>query len=268
MAAPNSLETLIDYAFRRLGAPVVDVNVDYQQAVDRVNDALDYFSERHFDGVEKHFYAHKITADDRTNGYIDTAGITAGNAAGYTGAPSGDSIVSVVRVLPFGGNVVNMFDVRYQMALHDYFGVNRASHYGVSMGLAGYDSTKRFINMVEQMFDPEKRIRFSKVSNRIYIEMDWSEDTEVGDYLLIEAYSKLNPDTFTEIYNDRYLKEYVTALIKRQWGQNLSKFEGIQMPGGVSLRGAEMFQEASEEIQRIEEKMLLEYELPIDFMVG
>jgi hypothetical protein len=268
MAAPNSLESLIDYSFRRLGAPVVDINVEYQQAVDRVNDALDYFSERHFDGVEKHFYAHKLSAADRTNGYIDTSGLTAGSAAGYTGAPAGNKIVSVIKVLPFGGQANGMFGVKYQMALNDYFGINRASHMGSSMGLAGYDSTKRFINMIEQMFNPEKSIRFSKVSNRIYIDMDWSADTETGDYLLIEAYAKLDPDTFTEIYNDRYLKEYVTALIKRQWGQNLSKFEGVQMVGGVSFRGVEIFQEANEEIQRIEERMLLEYELPIDFMIG
>ena len=161
-----------------------------------------------------------------------------------------------------------MFNVRYQMALHDYFGINRGTHWGVALGLASYDSTKRFIRLVEQMFEPEKMIRFNKVTNRLYLDMDWSEDITSGDYLLIEAYAKVDATTFSEIFNDRLLKEYVTALIKRQWGANLSKFEGVQLPGGATLRGAEMFSEASEEIQRIEERMLLEYELPIDFMVG
>ena len=267
MANPYSVDTLIDYAFRRLGEPVVDINVDRQQAEERVEDAMDFFSERHFDGVEKTYYKHKVTGDDRTNGYIDTNGITLG--AGMTGQPAGSNILSVTKVLRFGDNQASMFNVRYQMALTDYFGVNRNVSWGESLGMAGYDSTKRFISMVEQFFEPEKQFRFSKVTNRLYIDMDWSEDTKTDTtYLVIEAYSKLDPTTYTEIYNDRLLKEYVTALIKRQWGANLSKFEGVQLPGGVSLRGAEILSEATEEIQRIEERVLLEYELPIDFTVG
>jgi len=267
-AAPYSTDTLIDYSFRRLGAPVIDINVEREQAEERVNDALQLFSERHFDGVEKHYYSHKVTSDDQSNGFLSLNGLTAGSGGGYTGAPSGDNIVTVTRVFPFGSATSNMFNVRYQMSLHDYFGINRSTHYGVSLGLASYDSTKRFISMVEQFFDPEKNFRFSKVTNRLYIDMDWSADIGVDDYVLIEAYAILQPTTFTEIYNDRLLKEYVTALLKRQWGANLSKFEGVQLPGGVSLRGAEIFTEANEEVQRIEERVLLEYELPIDFMVG
>ena len=118
------------------------------------------------------------------------------------------------------------------------------------------------------MFNPAKNFRFNKVTNRLYIDMDWSEDVDVGDYIVFEAYSLLDATTFTEIYNDRLLKEYVTSLIKRQWGANLSKFEGVQLPGGVTIRGGELFREAQEEIQRIEERVLLEYELPPDFMVG
>ena len=188
MATPYSVDTLIDYSFRRLGAPVVDINVDRQQAEERINDALDFFSERHFDGVEKHYYAHKVTSAD--------------------------------------------------------------------------------IGLVEDFFNTDKNFRFSKVTNRLYIDMDWSEDVDSGSYLLVETFATLNPNEFTEIYNDRLLKEYVTALLKRQWGSNLSKFEGVQLPGGVTLRGAELFTEANEEVQRIEEKVLLEYELPIDFTVG
>jgi hypothetical protein len=267
-AAPYSTDTLIDYAFRRLGSPVIDINVSREQAEERINDGLQFFYERHFDGVEKHYYRHKVTSDDISNGYINTSGLTAGSGGGYTGAPSGDNIVSVTKVLPLGSSNANMFNVRYQMSLNDYFGINRNTNYGVSLGLASYDSTKRFIGMIEQFFDTEKNFRFSKVTNKLYIDMNWGEDISANDYVLFEAYSILDPTVYTEIYNDRLLKEYITALLKRQWGANLSKFEGVQLPGGVSLRGAEIFSEANEEVQRIEERVLLEYELPIDFMVG
>ena len=268
MATPNSVDSLIDYSFRRLGHPVVDINVDRQQAEERVDDALDFFAERHFDGVERHFYKHKITSTDISNGYIDISGLTAGSGAGYTGAPPGNKILSVVRVYPFGSQTKNMFSVRYQMSLQDYFSVNRGLGNNSAMGLASYDSAKRFISLVSDMFNGEKGFRFSKVTNRLYVDMDWSEDTTAGDYLVFEAYSLLDATTFTEIYNDRLLKEYVTSLLKRQWGANLSKFEGVQLPGGVTIRGADLYREAQEEVQRIEERVLLEYELPPDFMVG
>ncbi len=268
MANPYSVDTLIDYCFRRLGAPVIDINVDRQQAEERVNDALDFFSERHFDGVERHYYAHKVTSTDITNGYIDISGLTGANSAGYAGAPDGKNIVSVVNVYPFGSSTSNMFNVRYQMSLQDYFGVNRGLNSGSSLGLASYDSTKRFISMVEDMFDTDKNFRFSKVTNRLYIDMNWSEDIDEGQYVVFEAFATLDPEVYNEVYNDRLLKEYVTALIKRQWGSNLSKFDGVQLPGGVNIRGAEIFTEGNEEVQRIEEKVLLEYELPIDFTVG
>lgn len=266
MAQPNSIDTLIDYVFRRLGAPVVDINVDYQQAKERVDDALDLFAERHFDGVERHYYKHTITSDDITNGYVNTNELTAGS--GYTAAPDGSNILTVMKVLPFGGNTNNMFNVKYQMSLNDFFGVNRSTSYSSALGMASYDSTKRFMSLVEDMFDPEKMIRFNKVSNKLFVDMDWSEDVDAGDILVIEAYSKLNATDHPEIFNDRLLKEYCTAIIKRQWGANLSKFEGVQLPGGVTIRGAELFSEANEEVLRIEEKLQLEYELPIDFMIG
>jgi len=266
MSNPNSVDTLIDYAFRRLGSPVVDINVDRQQAVERVDDALDMFAERHFDGVERHYYKHSVTSDDITNGYINTSGLTAG--AGYTAAPGGSNILAVTKVVPFGGNVNSMFNIKYQMSLNDYFGINRNLHYSSALGMASYDSTKRFISLVQQMFDPEKMIRFNKVSNKLFIDMDWSADVDAGDILVIEAYSKINANANPEIFNDKLLKEYVTALLKRQWGSNLSKFEGVQLPGGVTIRGAELFTEANEEVIRIEEKIQLEYELPIDFMIG
>ena len=267
MSIPTSADTLIEYSFRRLGKPVVDINVDYQQALERVDDALQFFAERHFDGVELHYYTYKVPSDDISNGYINTSGLTAG--AGYTGPPNGSNILSIRRLFRFGENQSNMFNIKYQMSLNDYFGINRNLGNSTSMGLASYDSAKRYIGLIEQFFEPEKTIRFNKVTNRLYIDMDWSEEVTAGDtYLTIEAYSKLDPTKWTEIYNDRLLKEYTTALIKRQWGSNLSKFDGIQLSGGISMRGSEIFSEANEEVIRIEEKVLLEYELPIDFAVG
>ena len=159
----NSRESLIEYAFKKLGAPVIEINVDWTQAEDRLDDALEYFQERHFDGVERHFYKHEVTSDDVTNGYINTNGLTAGSGAGYADAPAGSKILSVVNVFPFGSQTKNMFSVKYQMSLQDYFGVNRGFGSNDSMGLASYDSAKRFISMVSDMFNPAKNFRFNKV---------------------------------------------------------------------------------------------------------
>ena len=264
MAHPNSRESLIEYAFRNLGSPVVEINVDYQQAEDRLDEALEFFVERHFDGVDRAIFTHQVTSDDITNEYIDTDSLS-----DAVGGAKGRDIVSVVKVLQFGDFAnVNMFDVRYQMALNDWFGINRGLGGNSSMGLASYDQTKRYINLIEDMFEPEKRVTFSKVQNRLKLEMWWSKDISAGDYIIIDSYAKLNETTFTEIFNDRYLKLYFTALLKRQWGQNMSKFDGVQLPGGVSMRGGEIYAQANEELRIIEEKMLSEYELPTDFMTG
>ena len=267
MATPSSKESLIEYCFKRLGSPVIEINVDYTQAEDRLDDALQFFSERHFDGVERAYFAHKVTETDQTNGFIDTSAL--GPINGPTGdAPTGNDILSVVRVFQFGAfSNTNMFDIRYQLALSDYFGINRGLNAAISSGLATYDSTKRYINLIEDMFQPEKAVRFSKVTNRVHLDTQWSE-VLVGDYIIIEAYVMLSADIFTEIYNDRLLKKYTTALIKKQWGSNLSKYDGVQMLGGVVLRGGQIMAEAQAEIEKIEMEVFTQYELPVDFMTG
>ena len=259
MAAPNSKQGLIDYAFRRLGAPVVEINVDTEQAEERIDDALQFFAERHFDGVERVYFSYQMTQDDLNNQYVDTNNIGPANGSGGDG-PRGSDILSVVRVFPFGDlSSTNMFDVRYQMALTDYFGINRGLGAQSSLGIARFDSTKRYINLIQQIMDPEKAINFSKVTNRLKLEMDFTRDIKAGEYIVLEAFAALNPDTFTE---------YATALIKRQWGLNLAKFDGVQLPGGVTLRGGQIYQEALAEIAQIEQRVYSEYELPSDFMVG
>lgn len=261
----QSSEDLINYCLRLLGSPVVEVNVDWQQCEDRLNDALQYFVERHFDGVEKVWFKHQITQQDIDRGYIKISDISYPN--GVDG-PTGKDIVSVVRIHQFGNFAsINMFDIRYQMALTDYFGINRNLSGVYSMGLASYDSTKRYIKMIEDMFQPEKTIRFSKVTDRLNLDMDWKEFV-VGDWICILAYAALDPEKYTKIYDDRYLKRYLTALIKKQWGSNMSKFDGVQLPGGVTMRGSQIYAEAVNEIAMIEQEMMHSYELPIDFMTG
>jgi hypothetical protein len=266
MAVPNSRESLIQYSLRLLGAPVIDINVDWQQCEDRLDDALEYFTERHFDGVEKVFFKYQITQQDINNKYISTDNI--GPPNGVDG-PTGKQIVSVVKVLQFGAfSNINMFDIRYQLALTDYFGINRNLSGVYSMGLASYDSTKRYIKLIEDLFQPEKAVVFSKVTNKLYLNTDWAKEMTVGDYLVIQAYAALDPEQYTEIFNDRYLKRYVAALIKRQWGSNMSKFDGVALPGGVVMRGGQIYAEAVQEIAQIEQDVLRSYELPVDFMTG
>ena len=264
MAQPTSRDEIIDYALRKLGSPVVEINVDRQQCEDRLDEALELFTQRHFDGVEKAYFKHEITQTNKDNMYIDADALE----ATYTDGPTGKDILSVIKVMQFGDFTnINMFDVRYQMALSDYFGINRGLGFNSSMGLASYDSTKRYINLIHDFFQPEKMIRFNKVSNKIHLDFH-KEDLDISKYLIFETYVKLPSSTFSQIFNDIWLKKYLTALIKKQWGSNLSKFEGVQLPGGVSLRGDAISAEANDEITRLEEELQLTYELPINFHVG
>ena len=267
MSSLKSRDELIDYSLRKLGSPVIEINIDRQQCEDRLDEALELFTERHFDGAEKELFLYPVTQTDIDNKYINSNSL--GSPIGTSTKVVDNDILSVVRVHQFGEFAnINMFDVRYQMALMDYFGINRGLGFNSSQGLARYDSTKRYINMIQDFFQPEHTVKFSKITNRITLDMDWSTELAVGKNLLIEAYVKLSSVEFSEIFNDIWLKRYLTALIKQQWGQNLSKFEGVQLPGGVSLRGAEIMSEAKEEVLAIEEELKLTYEEPIDFMKG
>jgi hypothetical protein len=267
MSSLKSRDELIDYSLRKLGSPVIEINVDRQQCEDRLDEALELFAERHFDGSERELFVYTVTQDDIDNKYINTNSL--GAPIGTTSKVSDKDILSVVRVFQFGEFAnINMFDVRYQMALMDYFGINRGLGFNSSQGLARYDSTKRYISMIQDFFQPEHTVKFSKITNRISLDMNWSVELAVGKNLLIEAFVKLSSVEFSEIFDDIWLKKYITALIKQQWGQNMSKFEGVQLPGGVQMRGAEIMAEAKEEVVAIEEELKLTYEVPIDFMKG
>lgn len=267
MAGPNSRESLIEYALRTLGHPVITINVDYQQCEDRLDEALQFFVERHFDGVEKVFYRYQMTQTDIDNKYVDVQNIGPSNGAGGDG-PDGNDIVTVVKVFQFGNFAnVDMFDLKYQLALVDYFGINTSTGSGYSHGLASYDSTKRYMKLIEDFFQPEKAISFSKVTGRIHINGDLT-GLNPGDYIIIQAYSSLDPDQYTKIYNDRLLKKYITALIKRQWGANMAKYDGVQLPGGIVMKGGQIYAEAVAEIQAIETEFYNSHELPVNFFVA
>ena len=266
MATPNSRQSLIEQCLRTLGHPVIQINVDSEQCEDRLDEALQFFSERHFDGVQRTYFKYPLTQTDIDRGYINIADID--TPSGDPDGPSGEDIVSVVKVFRFGNmGSIGMFDIRYQLALTDYFGINRGLNGSQTTPLAGYAISMSYISLIEQFFSPEKSIRFSKVTNKIYIDSIES-DVPVGHYVVIEAFATLDPDLHTAIYNDRLLKKYLTALIKRQWGSNMLKYDGVQLPGGITFKGQQIYQDAISEIAAVEQEFYLTHELPIDFILG
>ncbi len=271
MAVPTSKSTFKEYCLRQLGKPVIDINVDEDQIDDRIDEALQYFSQYHYDGVERVYLKHAITQAEIDRAKTNTSAtatdkvdssITASWSEGKGFIPVPDSVMSVIKVFDFSDkNTTNMFDIRYQLRLNDLYDFSSES-------ILHYEMTMQHLDFLDHILVGEKPIRFNQHQNRLYIDMDWSNDMTAGEFLVIECYRKLNPDTYTDIYDDIYLKRYATALIKRQWGANLSKFEGVQMLGGVTLNGAKLFEEAQADIEKLEEQIQLAYELPPNYMIG
>ena len=271
MAVPTSKSTFKEYCLRQLGKPVIDINVDEDQIDDRIDEALQYFAQYHYDGVERVYLKHAITQAEIDRAKTNTSAtatdkvdssITASWSEGKGFIPVPDSVMSVIKVFDFSDkNTTNMFDIRYQLRLNDLYDFSSES-------ILHYEMTMQHLDFLDHILVGEKPLRFNQHQNRLYIDMDWSNDMEAGEFLVIECYRKLNPDTYTDIYDDIYLKRYATALIKRQWGANLSKFEGVQMLGGVTLNGAKIFEEAQADIEKLEEQIQLAYELPPNYMIG
>ena len=271
MASPNTKAALKEHCLRTLGKPVIDINVDDDQVDDRIDDALQYFAQYHYDGVERMYLKHKITQSEIDRAITNTSAtatdtadnsITATWLEGNGFIPIPESVLSVVKVFDFTDkHTVNMFDVRYQLRLNDLYDFSSES-------IIHYEMTMRQLDFLDHILVGEKPIRFNQHQNRLYIDMDWNQDVKVDDFIIIECYRKLDPTTYTDIFNDIYLKRYATALIKRQWGSNLSKFEGVQMLGGVTLNGAKLFEEAQADIEKLEEQIQLAYELPPNYMIG
>ena len=246
MATPSTRETLKQYCLRNLGKPVIDINVDDDQVEDRIDEALQYFAQYHVDGVERMYLKYLVTADDITRMTTDASESVTENsvtttykrADNFLVVPS--SVISVINVFPLSDRAnLNMFDVRYQLRLNDLYDFSSTS-------IVHYQMTMQHLDFLDHILVGEKPMRFNQLSNRLYVDMDWGTDITAGEYLIFEVYRKVDPDTYTDLYDDIYLKRYLTSLIKRQWGQNLSKFSGTAMLGGVTLNGPELFSSAIE----------------------
>ena len=271
MAIPSTKATLKTYCLRALGYGVIDINVSDDQVDDRLDEALQYFAQYHYDGIERMYLKHKITQTEIDRAKTDASvtatdkvdsSITADWLEGKGYIPIPDTVVSVIQEFPFDDSSTNnMFDIRYQMRLNDLYDFSSTS-------IIQYQMTMQHIDYLSHILTGEVPIRFNQHQNRLYLDMDWSNDVSADEYIIIECYRKLDPTTWTDIYDDIYLKRYATTLIKRQWGANLSKFNGVQMLGGVTMNGADIFSQAQEELQRLEEQIQLSFETPIDYMVG
>ena len=273
MAIPSSKATLKSYCLRALGFGVIDINVSDDQADDRLDEALQYFAKYHYDGIERMYLKHLITSDEVTRARSNSSetatdkvdsSITATWLEGKNWINIPEAVVSVIQVFPFTdtGGGSNMFDVKYQLRLNDLYDLSSTSviHYQMAM-----DN----LDLLEHILVGETPIRFNQHQNRLYIDADWENDfTADQDYIIIECYRKIDPNTYTDIYDDMYLKRYATALIKKQWGANLSKFNGVAMLGGVTMNGETIYTQALEEQNKLEEEIQLAFELPVNYMMG
>ncbi len=283
MAQPASRQQLIDYCKRQLGAPVLEINVADEQVNDLVDDAVQYFQERHFDGVSQAFLKYKITQNDIDRGRArggnndPTAGITTTTAtatidgaamefdweenSNYLQVPP--EIIGVTKIFHYDGTnamSAGMFSIKYQMFLNDIY-------YWGATELLTYAMTKTYLSDIDFLLTTQKQIRFNQRMDRLYMDVDWSNVNE-GDYIVMDCYRAANPSDYTRVWNDSFLKRYLTQLVKRQWGQNLLKFQGVKLPGGVELNGRQIYDDAQKELDNIREQMSNTYELPPLDMVG
>ena len=277
MAKPSTRQGLIDYCLRKLGAPVLEINVGDEQIDDLVDDAIQYFNERHFDGVEKMYLKYKITSDDVARGraqgtdgvgIVTTTGTSTGIAAttfnfyetsNFIQVP--DSVIGIERIFKFDTSSISggMFSIKYQLFLNDLYYFN-------SVELLQYSMVKSYLEDIDFLLTTDKQVRFNKRQDRLYLDIDWGSQV-ANEFIVIECYRALDPASFTQIYNDSFLKKYLTSLIKRQWGQNLIKFNGVKLPGGIELNGRQLYEDAEKELEDIKQRMTMEYELPpLDFI--
>ncbi len=285
MAKPTTRQELVDYCLRKLGAPVLEINVDDDQIDDLVDDTIQLFNERHFDGVERMYLKYKFTQDDIDRGQAhnktdstNTAGIvtttaTSTNVSGLGTITSNwyetsnflqvpDSVIGVEKIFKFDSSTISsgMFSVKYQLFLNDLYNFN-------SVALLQYSMTKTYLEDIDFLLTTDKQIRFNKRQDRLYLDIDWGSET-VDTFIVLDCYRALDPTNFAGVYNDFFVKKYLTALIKRQWGQNLIKFQGVKLPGGIELNGRQLFDDAEKDLEAIESKMALEYELPPLDLIG
>ena len=268
MAKPTTKATFKEYCLRTLGKPVIDINVDDDQVDDRIDEAVQYFAQYHVDGVERMYLKYQVTADDVTRMTTDASESVTSNSVttawkeGQNFLIVPDSVISVVNIFPLSDRAnLNIFDVRYQLRLNDLYDFSSTS-------IVHYQMTMQHLDFLDHILVGEKPMRFNHLSNKLFIDMDWTNDISVGEFLIFEVFRKLDPSSNADMFDDIYLKRYTTALIKRQWGQNLSKFSGTAMLGGVTLNGPELFSTAIAEQQKLEEEIRSNYEEPAHMQQG
>ena len=283
MAQPTSRTEFKEYCLRQLGAPVLEVNLATEQCDDLIDDAIQYFQERHFDGVSQIYMKYRVTQEDidrgraSTNGNYGTAGIVtetasaniAGTATTFSYYENSNylqippEVIGVTKIYHFDGlNTAtnNMFSVKYQLFLNDIY-------YWGSTEILTYAMTKTYLSDIQFLLTTEKQIRFNQRMDRLYLDVDWGS-LAVGDFIIIDCFRALNPNDYTRVWNDSFLKKYTAALFKRQWGQNLLKFQGVKLPGGVELNGRQIYDDGMKDLEIIREQMSNTYELPPLDMIG
>ena len=256
MPSVNSRQALIDYCLRRLGFPVIEINIDQDQIDDRIDDAIQYWQDYHFDGLQKVYYIKTITQTEIANKYVNLSNVrdAANNAL---------DIVGVTRIFPINDSqaTINMFDLRYQLRLNELYDFTSASY-------VNYTLTQQHLRSLELLFTGEVPIRFQRHMQRLFIDWAWgTSEAPAGAIMVIESYANIDASVYNKVWNDRWVKEYATALIKRSWGNNLKKFSGLQLPGGVTLNGDKIYEEAVEEIRNLESQMETQYGAPLEFMM-
>jgi hypothetical protein len=247
MSNPSSREQLKDWCLRQLGFPVLEINVDDEQVEDAIDLAFQYYRDFHVDGVERWYFKHQITDEDIANRFITVP----------------DNIIGITRVFPFGSTnaTVNMFDLRYQLRLHELYDFTSTSY-------VNYALTQQHIRTLDLLFSGETPIRFNRHTNKLFIDWDWQTKVDTNEFIVVEGFIIIDPDAYTKVYNDRMLKKLATAYIKKQWGNNMKKFQGMQLPGGITMNGQQIYNEAVQEIQDLEQLIRATHEGPPQFILG
>ena len=282
MAKPQTRAEFKEYCLRQLGAPVLEINIATEQCEDIIDDALQFFHERHFDGVAQVYLNYKVTQDDIDRGKgVGQSGVTGITTTSASTTINGASIqfdfeensnyleippeiIGVTKLWRFDGTNIatnNMFSLKYQLWLNDI-----AFNWGTTE-LLSYAMTRTYLSDIDYLLNTEKQIRFNQRMDRLYIDIDW-EGMTVGDYFVIDCWRVLDPADYARVWNDSFLKPYTVALMKRQWGQNLLKFTGVKLPGGVELNGRQIYDDAEKDLERIRDRMSETYELPPLDMIG
>jgi len=277
MAQPASRQELIDYSLRQLGAPVLEINVAEEQLQDLMDDAIQFYQERHYDGITENFLKYQITSEDIARGTAsaEAGGVGVSSTTASTNIPGvgittfkyhqssnylqiPPNVIGVKKIYRFDTSksmsMTNMFSFKYQLVLNDLYFWGRTE-------LLGYTMAMSYLETMNYLLNTHKRIRFNIRQDRLYLDVDWNE-LSADEFIIIDCYTALNPDDFTKVYNDRFVKAYLTALIKKQWGQNLLKFQGVKLPGGIELNGRQIYDDAMSDLDAIKDDMQSTYEIP------